>query len=131
MTHRNWFSFIFIGLSAALLAFIAVVYTPSTTDVPSDDTGGVTAPRQETRDDTVAPTASEYESAARSVLAAYEAGGDASAAYSVLIALRVPAEYQSAHLALVIAFAQLQAGNAAEGASRLADAKTAYAWLTE
>ncbi len=128
MTHRSWFPLILTGLSLSLLACLTLVYRPN--DEPKQ--GRPIAGGNETSSTAtgaVAPSSTEYETAVRNVVASYDATGDASAAYSVLVALRVPAAYQAAHLDLVIAFAQLQSGKRDDGTARLAGVRAAYAWL--
>lgn len=119
MTHRSWFPTILTGLSLALLAIIVVVYkdeAPQAAVTPAFITA-------------TAPTSTEYETAAKTVVQNYVAGGNAATAYNALVALTVPAEYQDAHLALVFAFADLRAGKLEEGTARLDVARTAYPWL--
>lgn len=124
-SHRSWFPFILMGLSLALLAIIFVVRhnndqaakLKAVTDAELQAAANV-------------PTNAEYEAALKSVLVAYDADQNASVAYTSLIAMTVPqVSYQTAHLDLVIAFAQLQAGQAAEGKTRLDLARSTYAWL--
>lgn len=121
MSHRSWFPSILIGLSLALAVLIAAAYKPEpASDVSvNNDEPAMTA-----------PSADEYEAGVRAVLASYASTSDASAAYDALVAMRVPSlDYQSAHLELVIAFAQMKAGNSDEGQARLDLATTAYPWL--
>ncbi len=124
-SHRSWFPFILMGLSLALLAIIFVVRSnndqaakiKAVTDAESQAAANI-------------PTSAEYEAGVKAVLTTYDADQNASAAYASLIAMTVPqVSYQAAHLDLVIAFAQLQAGQAAEGKTRLDLARSTYFWL--
>lgn len=120
--HRSWFPFIVVGLSLALLAVVALVYTPATSPNP---TNVVTAP------ELTAPSAEEYAAIIQQVLADYALDNDAVRAYNTLLLTRVPnASYQSFHLNLVIAFAELQSGNGTDGAANLAGVIAAAPWLS-
>ena len=121
-THRSWFPFILIGLSTALAALILVVYEPGATPSTDDEPA------------VVVPTAAEYEASVNAVMATYAVSPTVTAAQTALdalIAMRVPtADYQQAHLDLVIAYGQLAAGNAEVGDARLVVAESLYPWLT-
>jgi len=124
-SHRSWFPFILIGLSLALLAIIFVVRTNSN---QAAKLKAVTDAEQQAAANV--PTNDEYETGVKAVLAIFDADQNASTAYTALIAMTVPqVSYQAAHLDLVIAFAQIQAGQATEGQTRLNLARSTYAWL--
>ncbi len=114
-----------MGLSLALLAIIFVVRSnndqaaklKAVTDAESQAAANV-------------PTNAEYEAGVKAVLATYDTDQNASAAYTSLIAMTVPqVSYQAGHLDLVIAFAQLQSGDAPAGKTHLNLARSTYAWL--
>lgn len=119
-THRSWFPFILVGLSTALLALIVVVYNPDATPVVPNDPV------------VVVPTDEEYEAAVQQVVSAFMLSSDSEAdkaAYDALIAMRVPSvEYQAAHIALVLAFGQMVAGEDVEGNVRLFGLHETYPW---
>jgi hypothetical protein len=119
--HRSWFPYILIGLSVALFVIIFAVRSNVDTSSKQDAATPATV---------VVPTNAEYEAGVKAILSAYSADQNASTAYAALIKAVVPqVSYQTAHLDLVIAFAQLQAGQAVEGKTRLDLARATYAWL--
>ncbi len=120
-THRSWFPFILVGLSAALLAVILVAYTPNDSRVDSS------APV------VVAPTGEEYEVAVQMIVSNSSLSSDSEAdkvAYDALLALRVPAEYKDVHVQLVLAFGQMVAGEDVAGRARLSDIQKVYPWVS-
>lgn len=120
-THRSWFPFILVGLSAALLAVILVAYRPNDELSVSDEPA------------VVAPTGEEYKSAAQQIVSDYLASSDSEAdkiAYDALLALRVPAEYKDVHVQLVLAFGQMAAGEDVAGKARLDDVMQVYPWTS-
>lgn len=120
-THRSWFPFILVGLSAALLAVILVAYRPNDSRV-ENDTPTVTF-----------LTVDEYRVAARTIVSNYFASSDSDAdkiAYDALLALRVPVEYKDVHIQLVLVFGQLVAGEDTAGQARLIDLQKVYPWVS-
>lgn len=137
-SHRSWFPYILTGLSLALAAVLFVAYEPSGTsstqsasyDAPVDGRA-LTAPDERTDAPDIAPSGTEYQAAVRGILSSYDATGDADAAWDTLIALWVPTEYKAVDVELVIAFAKLAAGDAEDGAMRLAAVRSANSWMSE
>lgn len=121
-SHRSWFPYILIGLSLALFAIIFAV---------RNNVNQYSAPTSaDIKIAVVVPTSEEYEAGVKTILSTYDTDQNASTAYNALIKAVVPqVSYQTAHLDLVIAFAQLQAGQTAEGNTRLNLARATYAWL--
>ncbi len=119
--HRSWFPFILIGLSLVLLAVIVVV---------KSNAGHSEQLKADAAAHASVPTNAEYEAAIHTILNTYNADKNATTAYNSLLAVTVPSvDYQAAHLDLVIAFAQLQAGKTVEGQARLDLALNTYSWL--
>ncbi len=122
-THRSWFPFILIGLTLALVAVISVLYRPYTLQEQRSAEVVHVAP----------PTPAAYEAAVSTIVTTYFASSSSDAsktAYDALIAMRVPSvDYQDVHIALVIAFGQLVAGEDEAGNARLFDVMKAYPWI--
>lgn len=120
-THRSWFPFILVGLSAALLAVILVAYRPNDARVDNDTLV------------VVAPTSAEYEAAVQTIVSNYLTLSSSDAdkvAYDALLALRVPAKYKDVHVQLVLAFGQMVAGEDVAGKARLDDVMQVYLWVS-
>lgn len=122
-THRSWFPFILIGLTLALVAVIAVLYRPYALQEQRSAEVVRVAP----------PTPAAYEAAVSTIVTTYFASSSSDAsktAYDALVAMRVPsADYQDVHIALVIAFGQLVAGEERGGHARLGDIIQTYPWV--
>lgn len=123
-THRSWFPFILVGLSAALLAVILVAYRPNAT------------PSEKEEPAVAAPTAEEYEAAVRAIMmdTAISSGpqeASAQKAYDALLALHVPAEYKDVHIQLVLAYGEMALGQDELGRARLIVAEEANSWILE
>lgn len=124
-THRSWFPFILVGLSAALLAVILVAYQPNNARVDNDT---LSAPE--------APTGDEYEAAVRAIMMNVMISSgpqevSAQAAYDALLALHVPAEYKDVHIQLVLAYGEMALGQDELGRARLIVAEEANSWILE
>lgn len=124
-SQRNWFPFILAGVTVLLTAAFIVVEDGklgSTSFTNDDDDGAVIMQ---------APAATEasYTSAVTTILTAYAADRDVSAAYNALVLVRTPSAMQQLHFDLVVAFGKLAAGDEADGEARIAALKAQYPWL--
>ncbi len=123
MIVRHWFPVIAGGMTLALFLSVAGVYAHRAQHaerIPAE-TADASQPAQ---------TEEEYQSAVRSVLAAYESGQDADATYDTLLYItRIPGSMKDAHIGLVGAFGKLAAGDEEDGERRLEALRIQYSWL--
>lgn len=132
--HRSSFPLLIVGLTLALLLFLALLFGPTV----RDQSRGLLRPS--------ASIAQTYERAVGDAMIRLderlELSADAEARYDVLsaatselLALTVPASHQSVHLELVVSLDLLRQGalgdaaKVAEGERRLAALRDVYLWL--
>lgn len=124
-SQRHWFPVIVAGLTVLL----ALAVYASRQQVNLSDVASVFS-KKETVEVVPAVTEAEYQSAVTSIMAMYRADKNAQSAYDALIVLHVPADMQTFHIDVIIAFGKLAGKDVADGQARLNALVAQHSWFT-